>query len=294
MIELRTLGAIDLRRTDGTPIQAVLAQPRRFALLVYLAKAGPAPAPTFHRRGALLSLFWPDATDRRARDALKVAVHFLRRALGDGVIISRGTGELALAAERVACDAAAFEHAADRSKRDEAVTLYRGDFLPAFHVSGAPGFEEWMERERARLSARRRRMLEELARAAGEFENAGRTAALWRRVVDAAPLDTTAVIALMRALDHAGDRGGALLAAREHEQRVRVELDADVDPSVRALEREFRRRTQREPETPPARSARPLRIRRSQGVRLPVAARSPDVAAAYSPVVVDERRDRAR
>ena len=40
MIELRTLGAIDLRHTDGTPIQAVLAQPRRLALLVYLAKAG--------------------------------------------------------------------------------------------------------------------------------------------------------------------------------------------------------------------------------------------------------------
>ena len=270
MIELRTLGAIDLRHTDGTTVQAVLAQPRRLALLVYLATAGPGPAPTFHRRDALLALFWPDAADGRARDALKVAVHFLRRALGDGVIVSRGTGELGISAERVACDAVAFEHAADLRNRGEAVTVYRGDFLPAFHISGAPGFEEWMERERARLSARYRQLLEAMARARGEFEDAAGTAALWRRVVDAAPLDTTAVIALMRALDRAGDRAGALLAAREHEQRVRLELDADVDPSVRALEREFRRRTKREPDAPAARSARPLRIRRSQGVRLPV------------------------
>jgi serine/threonine-protein kinase len=273
MIELRTLGAIDLRHTDGTPIQAVLAQPRRLALLVYLAKAGPGPAPTFHRRDALLALFWPDAADGRARDALKVAVHFLRRALDGGVIISRGTGELGLAADAIVCDAAAFEHAADERKRNEAVTLYRGDFLPAFHISAASGFEEWMERERARLSARYRHMLEELARAGGEFDNAAGTAALWRRVVDAAPLNGAAVIALMRALDQAGDRAGALIAAREHEQRVRVELDADVDPSVRALEREFRRRPQREPDAPTDRSARPRRIRRSQGVRLPVAAR---------------------
>jgi len=273
MIELRTLGAIDLRHTDGTPIQAVLAQPRRLALLVYLAKAGPKPAPTFHRRDALLALFWPDAADGRARDALKVAVHFLRRALGDGIIISRGTGELGIAANAIACDAVAFEHAADERKRNEAVTLYRGDFLPAFHISSASGFEEWMERERARLSARRRHMLEELARAGGDFDDAAETAALWRRVVDTAPLDTSAVIALMRALDRAGDRAGALIAAREHEQRVRVELDADIDPSVRVLERELRRSPPREPDPPAARAARPLRIRRSQGVRLPASAR---------------------
>ena len=255
MIELRTLGAIDLRRADGTPMQAVLAQPRRLALLVYLAKAGPGPAPTFHRRDALLAMFWPDVADGRARDALKVAVHFLRRALGDGVIISRGAGELGIAADVIACDATAFEYAVDGRKLNDAVALYRGDFLPAFHISDAPGFEEWMERERARLSAAYRRALEELARASGEVGDAAGTAALWRRVVDAGPLDSAAVVALMRALERVGDRAGALLVAREHEHRVRVELDADVDPAVRALEREIRRRPARGPEPSAAPSA---------------------------------------
>jgi len=238
-------------------MQAVLAQPRRLALLVYLAKAGPKPAPTFHRRDALLAMFWPDAADGRARDALKVAVHFLRRALGDGVIISRGAGELGIAPDAITCDATVFEDTAAGAKLDAAAAVYRGDFLPAFHISDAPGFEEWMERERERLSGRYRRVLEELARASGEVRDAAETAALWRRAVDAGPLNSAAVIALMRALERAGDRTGALLVAREHEQRVRVELDADVDPSVRALEREIRRGPTGEPEPSAAPSGSP-------------------------------------
>jgi len=241
MIELRTLGAIDLCHPDGSAISAVLAQPRRLALLIYLAKAGAAPAPAFHRRDALLALFWPDADNESARSALKVATHFLRRALGEGVIVSRGAGELGIAADAITCDASAFEHAAHDGRLAEAASLYRGDFLPAFHISGAPEFEEWTERERARLAAYHRQTLEHLARAAEQVGDTVEALTLWRRVVDTAPLDTAAVLALMRAHDRAGDRAAALLAAREHEQRVRAELDADVDPSVRALEHELRR-----------------------------------------------------
>jgi len=241
MIELRTLGAIELCHPDGSAISTVLAQPRRLALLIYLAKAGAGPVPAFHRRDALLALFWPDADNESARSALKVATHFLRRALGEGVIVSRGTGELGIAADAIACDASAFEHTARTGRLAEAVALYRGDFVPAFHISGAPQFEEWIERERGRLAALHRQTLEHLARAAEQAGDTAETLALWRRMVDSAPLDTAAVLALMRAHDRAGDRAAALLAAREHEQRVRAELDADVDPSVRALGHELRR-----------------------------------------------------
>jgi len=241
MIELRTLGAIELCHPDGSAISAVLAQPRRLALLIYLAKAGAGPAPAFHRRDALLVLFWPDADNESARSALKVATHFLRRALGEGVIVSRGAGELGIATDAIACDASAFEHTARTGRLAEAVALYRGDFVPAFHISGAPQFEEWIERERGRLAALHRQTLEHLARAAEQAGDTAETLALWRRMVDSAPLDTAAVLALMRAHDRAGDRAAALLAAREHEQRVRAELDADVDPSVRALGHELRR-----------------------------------------------------
>jgi DNA-binding SARP family transcriptional activator len=241
MIELRTLGAIDLCHADGTSVAAVLAQPRRLALLIYLVKAGAGAAPTFHRRDALLALFWPEADTDSARGSLKVAIHFLRRALGDGVIVSRGAGELGVSADAIACDAWAFERAGQEGRLAEAAALYRGEFLPAFHISGAPEFDDWVAQERARLSARYRQTLEQLARAAEQAGDTVQAAALWRRVVSTAPLDTAAVLALMRALDCVGDRAGALVAAREHEQRVRAELDADVDPSVRALEHQLRR-----------------------------------------------------
>ena len=241
MIELRTLGAIELCQPDGSAVSTVLAQPRRLALLIYLAKAGAGPVPVFHRRDALLALFWPDADNESARSALKVATHFLRRALGEGVIANRGAGELGIATDAIACDASAFEHAARTGRLAEAAALYRGDFVSAFHISGAPQFDEWIERERGRLAALHRQTLEHLARAAEHAGDTVEALALWRRMVDAAPLDTTAVLALMRAHDRTGDRAAALLAARAHEQRVRAELEADVDPSVRALEHELRR-----------------------------------------------------
>src|SRR5690242_7909273 len=93
---LRTLGALDLRSADGTELRAVIAQPRRFALLAYLAltaRAGP------HRRDGLLTLFWPDQDEAHARNALSQAVHFLRRSLGADAIVARTDDDLALATD---------------------------------------------------------------------------------------------------------------------------------------------------------------------------------------------------
>jgi hypothetical protein len=42
MIRLRVLGALDLRNSEGQELRAVLSQPKRAALLVYLALARPA------------------------------------------------------------------------------------------------------------------------------------------------------------------------------------------------------------------------------------------------------------
>ncbi|MBA2245672.1 MAG: hypothetical protein H0W11_12000 [Gemmatimonadetes bacterium] len=87
MVELRTLGALDLRAVGGRVLESVLAQPKRIALLVYLAAAAPG---RLHRRDILLALFWPEADEARARNSLSQALHFLRRSLGEGVLVSRG------------------------------------------------------------------------------------------------------------------------------------------------------------------------------------------------------------
>ena len=54
MIALRTLGALDLSASDGRDVLAVLRQPKRCALLVYLALAGPE---RFRRRDTVVALF---------------------------------------------------------------------------------------------------------------------------------------------------------------------------------------------------------------------------------------------
>ena len=41
MIRLRTLGPLDLRGSDGEELRTILAQPKRVALLAYLALATP-------------------------------------------------------------------------------------------------------------------------------------------------------------------------------------------------------------------------------------------------------------
>src|SRR5215218_8242017 len=102
MIELRTLGTLELRSADGTPLGSVLTQPRRSALLCYLALAAPRG---FQRRDTLYAMFWPEHDTEHARHALRQSLYFLRRALGAKAVVSRGDDELALAPDRVRCDA---------------------------------------------------------------------------------------------------------------------------------------------------------------------------------------------
>src|SRR5918999_4221921 len=101
MIRLRVLGAIDLRGDDGSSIDAVLRQPKRVALLAYLA-ASPGGAP--RRRDVIVAMFWPEADDRHARDSLSAALTFLRRHVGPGAIVARGEEEIGCDPRHVIAD----------------------------------------------------------------------------------------------------------------------------------------------------------------------------------------------
>src|SRR6266702_7745944 len=108
LFELQTLGGLDLRSRDGAELRGLLAQPKRLALLIYLAVAQPRG---FHRRDTLLALFWPELDQGRARAALRKAVLVVRQGLGPGALVGRGDEELGLAGGVVSCDAIGFERA---------------------------------------------------------------------------------------------------------------------------------------------------------------------------------------
>ena len=57
MIHFRMLGGLSLTGADGREVRSLLAQPRRLALLAYLAAGIPRD---FQRRDSLVALFWPE------------------------------------------------------------------------------------------------------------------------------------------------------------------------------------------------------------------------------------------
>jgi TolB-like protein/DNA-binding SARP family transcriptional activator/Flp pilus assembly protein TadD len=234
-IRLRTLGSLQLHDATGEEVRSLLAQPRRIALLVYLAVAAPRG---FHRRDTLLALFWPDHDEQRARNALSQAIHFLRRVLGAEAIISRGDDELGANAELLWCDAVAFEVAGGTGHLDEALELYRGPFLDGFHVSSAAAeLDRWVDTERARLTQRYAQALDRMADAREAVGDSAGAAVWLRKLVASDPYGARATLRLMRSLAAAGDSTGAIQHARVHEALVREELGAAVDPGVAALVR---------------------------------------------------------
>ena len=252
MIEFTLLGAPDLRDADGNVIPAVVVQPKRLALLTYLALGGTG---RFHQRDTLLALFWPDLDSEHARNGLNKSVHFLRSALGEDTLLSRGERELGLNSARINCDTLRFEAAATAGRHAEALGLYRGDLLPGFFLTGAPDFERWLEDTRARL--RRLAVTSALAlaaeaRAAEAFESAIRWA---RRAGELAPTDEPVIRELVQALAKAGDRVGAVRAFEDW--ALQLEREVGVQSSAETV-------------SPGARSSRLLRLAILTGLTLPI------------------------
>src|SRR2546422_351736 len=251
LVELRILGGLNLRGAGGRELSSVLAQPKRVALLAYLAAATPR---RLHRRDSLLALFWPELDQEHARAALRQALHGLRHALGDGVLVTRGDEDIGLDAERIRCDVVEFARAAEVGRLADALDLYRGDLLEGFFIRGAPEFEQWLEDERARLKAVALRSATQLAeRTEGHGDLA--EAAQWsRRALRIAPLDEPALRRLMKTLDRLGDRAGALEAYETFAKRLTAELEADPAPETRALAGAVRERVatlSSDPQLPP-------------------------------------------
>ena len=221
-MRLFILGTLDLRGDRGARIHAVLAQPKRAALLAYLAAAGRG---TTILRDTLYGVFWPELSQDHARHALSQALYGLRHALGADAVESGTGGHVALAAGKLWCDAVAFREALDAGCDAEALELYRGDLLPGFFVSGKTGFEAWLALERDRL---RRSAAEAAWRLAGSAEREGRpdAAAAWaRRGADLSPDDEVALRRLIALLARLGDRAAAARAYEIFANRLAVELE---------------------------------------------------------------------
>lgn len=161
----------------------------------------------------------------------------------------RSTGdELLLNPDAIASDAGTFERLLDEGRCEAAVELVAGPLLDGFHLSDALDFERWLDGERARLGQRYAVALAALAEASEGRDEFAAAVGWWRRLAAREPYSGRLALRLMRALEAAGDRAGALQHARVHAALLREEFDAGPDPEVTAFAERLRL-------GPPARSA---------------------------------------
>ena len=228
-ISLRILGPLDVRDASHREIRSVLSQPKRLALLSYLALSGRGG---FCHRDSVVALFWPEFDQVRARGALRQALSWLRRELGKAILITRGEEEVRVAAELLRTDAVEFDEALAASDPERALSLYRGDLLDGVFVANAsPEFERWLEDERARLRREANRSalgLVDREAAAGRLNSAVSWA---RRATALAPHDEASHRRLIELLQSAGDRAGAVEAYTGFRERLLG--DFGVEPSER-------------------------------------------------------------
>jgi DNA-binding SARP family transcriptional activator/tetratricopeptide (TPR) repeat protein len=231
MIEFRTLGTLGLRApADGRELRSVLSQPKRVALLAYLAVATPRGD---HRRDTLLGIFWPELPEERARAALSQALYVLRRALGEGVISANGDDAVRLEPAALWCDAVAFEACIEHDAAT-ALELYGGDLLKGFFLDDCPEFEHWVERERERLRERALAAARALAATEDGAANLAGAAHWARRAVALSPYDESALHHLIALLARAGDRGGAVHEYEAFARRLRDDLALEPSAELRA------------------------------------------------------------
>lgn len=239
MIEMRVFGSCVLECHDRTEASGLLTQPKRFALLVYLALATPHG---YHRRDRLLAIFWPQLDAPRARAALRKAVHVIRQTVGESSIASRGDEELAIADGVLQCDALEFEKAIEAGRPARALELYRGDLLDGFFAGDAIDFEQWLDETRGRYRQQAATAAWIVAQRHESDSQTTLAVDAARRAATLAPLDERVVRKVIAMFDRAGDRAGAIALYQSFRTRLGRELGVEPAPETEALVAAVRRR----------------------------------------------------
>ncbi|MGZ5184528.1 MAG: AfsR/SARP family transcriptional regulator [Caldimonas sp.] len=158
---------------------------------------------------------WPDLDGDNAHAASKVAVHRLRRLLGDEAVLVVDAGRLSLNPHVVWADSVAFEALADAlpgapfgaaqlAAAQRALSLYTGPFL------GSEEDHAWQVVHRERLASKHRRIVLALVAHARAHADAALLRATLERALELDPLEEELVRELMQALGDAGEYGAAL------------------------------------------------------------------------------------
>jgi TolB-like protein/DNA-binding SARP family transcriptional activator/Tfp pilus assembly protein PilF len=233
---LRLFGSPSVEAESGTLLTGRVTQRHRVALLALLALA-PAERST---RDKLIAYLWPESDPERGRNLLNVSTYVLRSTLGEEALLSAGD-DLRVNADVIRTDVAEFETALEHGDYSRAVAVYKGPFLDGFFLSDAPEFEQWASKERERLSSLYGKALEALAEDAEARQNFSKAAEWWKTRAAQDPYDSRIAIHLMRALEAAGNRAGALQHAAVHQRLLEQEFGIATAPEVASFAERLRK-----------------------------------------------------
>jgi DNA-binding SARP family transcriptional activator/tetratricopeptide (TPR) repeat protein len=181
-------------------------------------------------RERLAALLWPEADTARARASLRRTLSVTAAAVGGGLKVTRTA--VALEPSRVQVDVTEFETLATRpgtEPLDQAIRLYRDDFLAGFALRGCPEFDDWQATTADRLRQELAGALEHLVAACVAAGDLARAADHARRWLSLDKLHEPAHQALIRLQAWTGQRSAAL---RQYRALVGI-LDSEL--AVRPL-----------------------------------------------------------
>lgn len=235
---------------DGEPLRGFRSAKIR-ALLAYLAVEAQRP----WSRATLADLLWPDFPEKTAQSNLRNALSNLRQVLDDRsatapfLHVTPSTVQFNAAADcwidvcafldllnTAGQDDTSALNEIEIGRLDQALALYRGEFLEGFALDSAP-FEAWLRATRTHLRQQAGQMARRLALAqkqAGDLTAAGTFTQRW---LDLEPWEEAAHRLLMEILARRGQRSAALAQFELCRQQLAQELGVEPEAeTVRLIE----------------------------------------------------------
>ena len=256
MLKLSLLGKPTII-LPGTETEAALADfgtTKVQALLFYLVVTGEA-----HARDSLAELLWGNDSVEKARRSLRTALSGLTKRLPNYIESDRTTIRFRPQQPHL-LDLATVQTLAttldapvlDKTQLQEAVTLYRGEFLQDFYVVDAPVFEAWLLTEREYW---RDLMLDLLAAlTASHLRDRDYHAAITsaEQLLAIEPWDEESHRTLMTTYSRLGEWNRALVQYERCRELLNNELDVPPAPETEALVERIRSARQARPHNLPA------------------------------------------
>jgi DNA-binding SARP family transcriptional activator len=238
-IRVRALGALTIS-LDGQALalRGKAARKPLDLLLFIIASSGAAVSVD-----SAACALWRDLEGDKARAALNIALHRLRKLLADDAAVLLELGRLSLNPKRLWVDCLAFEHAVDslggadaralsataRAAAERALALYAGDFMNDAED------DAWKSVCRSRLASKCKRLVTLLAHAARARGDTAAVRAVLGRGLELDPLAEDLACELIGELIASGEHAAALATFARFRDAIAAAFGASPSAATAAL-----------------------------------------------------------